>query len=388
MRLQTRRTLSTWIPLLLVAVTLLPMGVSAQGSNYRAASTVRINPADTLQRNLMAAGQFVEIMGTINNDLYSASRHLILDGTVTDDAIVAGQVLSIRGHVGDMLMAAGESLVIDGEVDGDLFAAGRDVRITENAVIHGNAFVGGATIVFNGTVDGWLRGAGEQMQLNGRVRNKTELYGNDITFGDTYHAAYGTNISSDREIYRENLGTIPDNLTIVVTEPDVLPLILFKLGFFLSLLITGLVLLRLFQQTAVDIQRFATERFWKNTGVGLLSFLLVPLVIVVLVMLVFTIPLSFILAMLYGLALLVSYLLVAMILGVMSILYFKDDPEPSAYYWGLALGMLFIAILVNLPFIGWLFNLLLLFFGLGSLVYYIWMMSGDRSVGSADMETE
>lgn len=141
-------------------------------------------------------------------------------------------------------------------------------------------------------------------------------------------------------MYRENLGYVPDNLSITINEPRFWPLILFKVGLYLSFLITGLVLIRLFQQTSSDLYRFSTERFFKNSGIGLLTFIAVPLIILLLFVLVLTIPLSIILILLYGVALFFSYLLVAMILGVMSIQYFQDEATTSTYYWGLSLGMI------------------------------------------------
>ena len=359
----------------------------AQGSTYKAGEFIQIAGSDSIQSQVLAAGQTIDMLGWLGNDFFAAAELLTIDGTVTDDAIVAGRRITVRGTVGDLLMGAGETILIDGVIDGDLFAAGREVRIVEGARIRGNAFIAAASVLFEGgTIDGVLRAAGEELQMNGAVDSRADLYGHEFTFGPDYMAANGTNITSDQPVYRENLGHIPENLNIVINEPDILPVILFKAGFYISMLLTGLVLLRIFQQTAIDMQRFATERFWKNTGIGLLAFLLVPFSVLVLIFLVFTIPLSIILALLYGLSLLAGYLLVAMILGVMSIFYFRPDVGVSAYYWGLALGMLYIAILVNLPFIGWFLNAILLFFGLGSLVYYLWHLSrsGETAVNTEE----
>lgn len=349
--------------------------VAAQGSVYRSGEFVRISKSDSIANQLMAAGQTVEMFGWLGNDLFSAAEVVSVDGTISDDALIAGRQVTIRGSVGDLLMGVGETVLIDGDIQGDLFAAGREVRIARDARIGGNVHIAAASIVLDGgTVEGIFRAAGQSFTLNGTVGNKTELYGNNITFGSDYRAEYGTDIYSDEPVYRENLGNVPPDLNITVSESSALPGIFFKTGFYLSLLVTGLILIWVFHRSATDLYRFANEQFWKNTGTGLLAFLLIPLAAFILILLVFTIPLSFILMVLYALALLVSYLLVAMILGVRSILFFRDEATPSTYYWGLVLGMVIVAILVNLPFVGWLFNAILIFFGLGSLVYYFWTM--------------
>lgn len=368
-----------------LALLLVPLLLSAQGSIYKNGSLVQVSEADSIQRQLIAAGETVEMSGWLGNDFLSAGRFIMLNGIVNDDAIIAGQQVIIDGEVGDLLMSAGETIILNGVVKGDAFLGAREIRITEGARIEGNALLGAATIVMDGgSIGGWLRAAGDELRLNGEIDEFTELYSNDITFGDDYRSSFGTSITSDETIYRENLGVVPADLTLSVQEDPVIFLIVTKIIFYLSILITGLILLRIFQETAIDIHRFATEKFWKNTGVGLITFIGVPFAIVLLLLPVLTIPLSVLLLLVYLLALFTGYLLVALTLGVMGILYFKSEPEISTYYWGLALGMVIIAVLTNLPFIGFVLNALLLFFGLGSLSYYIWLVTtGKKTRGTA-----
>lgn len=348
----------------------------AQESSYKTGTTLHLSKEDTLSGNVIWAGQHIEILGYLDNDLFSASRQLMLQGKVEDDAFLAGQFVSVTGTIGDMLVAVGETVIIDGVIDGDLLVAGREVRISSNARILGNAAIGGEHIILEGgSIQGWLRAAGSNVELNGSVDNFVELYSNDVTFGKNYSAAYSTTITGTEQIHRENLGVIPENLNIFIEEPDLWHIVLFQLWFFLSLMLTGLILIRIFQQTAIDMYRFATERVFTNTGIGLLALIGVPIAMLVLAILFITLPMALLLGMLYGLALFISYLLVAMVLGVTGISYFQPKPTQATYYWGLVLGMFLVAIFTNLPFIGWLLNLFFILFGLGSVIYYLWMMS-------------
>jgi len=349
--------------------------VIAQSSTYRSGEFIRVSESDSIQTQLLAAGQTIEVLGWIGNDLFSAAELLSVDGNIKDDAIVAGRRISIRGTIGDLLMGAAETFIIDGQISGDVFIAGREIRITNTAQIKGNVYVAAASLIVDGgTIEGQLTAAAGEINLNGIIHNKANLYGNNFNFGPNYEAEYGTDITSDEPVHRENLGNIPENLNITINEPSFWPVILFKIGFYFALLVTGLVLIWVFPQTTADLYRFSTEKIWKNTGVGLLTFIIWPLIIFLLFILILTMPLSIILILLYGITLLVSYLLVSMILGLMSISYFQKINAISTYYWGLALGIIFVGILVNLPFIGWLFNIILMLFGLGSLVYYFLTM--------------
>jgi len=359
---------------------LIPLLVSAQGSIYKFGPTIRINKGDSISNNVMAAGQFIDIYGHLGDDLYGGARNLVINGSIDDDAIVAGQNVTVTGTVGDMLVAAGENVLIDGQIYGDLFAAGAEVRIAPDAHIHGNVAVAGDKITFEGgTIDGWMRASGNEITLDGSVGNYVELYGNKFNFGDNYRPESGTTITATHEIDLNDLGTPPDDLQIVVNKENTWGAALFlSLWFYVSLLITGALLIFIFRETTNDLHRFSTERYIRNTGIGFLTFLATPIVVIILLVLVLTIPLSLLLITLYGLALFIGYLLVALTLGTLVIRFIKSEQTFLDYFWGLALGMVIIFILSILPFVGWIINLLLIFFGLGTFVTYFWQLRENR----------
>lgn len=361
-------------------VLLLPMLLMAQGSTYKIGSTIRINKSDSIANNVIAAGQFVDVYGHLGDDLFAVARNLVINGHISDDAIVAGRSVTVTGSVGDMLVAAGETVLIDGEVNGDLFAAGAEVRIAPTAHIHGNAALAGNRVIFEGgTIDGWMRVSGADVKLNGSVGNYVELYGNNFTFGDNYRPQSGTTITATEELDADEMGKPPEDLQIVVDKENMWGAAFFvSIWFYVSLLITGILLMLIFKQTTIDMHRFSTEHYFKNTGVGLLLFIVVPIAVIVTLILILTIPLSIILLILYGLSLFTGYLLVAVTLGTVSIRFFKTQEDFSDYLWGLALGIIIILLLSIIPFVGWVINLLLIFFGLGTLISYFWEMRENR----------
>lgn len=354
---------------------LLPTLVMAQGSTYKFGSNIRVNKSDSISGNVITAAEYVDILGQID-DLFSASRNLEISGTINDDAIVAARLVTIRGKVGDMVMAAGETVIIDGEIDGDLFAAGNEVRLTPNATIRGNAALAGNEITFDdASVGGWIRATGNEIVMDGTVRGYVKLYGNDFTFGDHYNPGSHTTVTTTREISREELGNPPEDLEINVEKEESWGFgLFFGIWFYVSMFITGALLILLFGGTTGDLYRFSTERYFRNTGVGLLLFIGIPIAIILLLFLILTIPLSLMLMLFYGLALFISFLLVAITLGTKSIRYFKTRDDFADYYWGLALGIILIVLLTALPYVGGIINLLLIFFGLGTLLSYIWQM--------------
>jgi len=357
-----------------VLITVLSTDLLLAQSVYRTDGSVQVSESDTLSRQLFAAGEWIEIAGVLENDLFAAGRQVSIDGTVMDDAFIAGESVTVNGFIGDMLATMAESLVLDGNVAGDVFAMGRVVRLNGKTTIGGNLFIGAQDVQIDGSeVSGNALLAANRVHLNSRFGGHVTIYGSNITFGPDYYSSKETKIVSSEPIYRDNLGEIPERLTIEVQRPPYLPVFLFQVWFYLSLLLTGIVLLLLFRKTAEDMQRFAVERFWKNTLTGLLLFLLVPIALLLLMVPLITIPLVALTGILYLVVLFTSYLFTAMVLGLQIILWFKKEATPPTYYFALALGLIVIAAMNNLPVLGPLFSIFLLFFGLGSFAAYVFM---------------
>ncbi|MFN1834150.1 hypothetical protein AB2B38_002715 [Balneola sp. MJW-20] len=356
----------------LISFVFLTSAVSAQNTQYQSAESIRISENDTLTGNTWLAGSLIEVSGFIDNDLFAAGEQIFLEGNIKDDAFLAGSNISFRGEVNDMLVTAGETVIIDGLVRGDLLSFGSNIHITNEGHIEGNAILMGSNVSFEGgIIDGWLRVGGNKIRLDGKVGKYTEIWSKDITFGTAYDAAYSTTINSEVPVYKENLGVIPDDLVISIEEKNIWQFLLVRLWVFASILLTGILLFWLFPDSAKDLHKFACESYWKNTGTGLLSFIFIPILILVLLGLILTIPLGILLGLTYLIILFLSYILVAMVIGVKVIEIFKKEGNNSNFYWGLFAGMILISILINLPYIGWLFNILLIFYGLGSIVHYI-----------------
>ncbi len=359
--------------------------VFAQGSVYRAGDMIRIPAPDSLDRQLMAAGEWIDISGVLANDLFAAGSNISIDGTIDDDAFLAGDNISIKGTIRDMLAAAAGNLILDGEIGGDLFAAAQSLHFLGNSRVGGNIYAAGEKIIVDerAVLEGYSRLAAKSIYLDGHFRDHVVIYSNDITFGPGYYSDGDTKIISSQSIYRDNLGVIPERLTIELRQPPILPVIFLQIWFYLGLLVIGCLLLYLFRPVAVDLQRFASERFWKNTGIGVLVILLVPLALFLLLFPIITIPLVLFLGVLYLIVLFLSYLAVALILGVQLMRWFKKEISPAAWYGSLAIGLIIIAILNNLPFLGPVFNLFLLFFGVGSFTSYLAMRYRNRTVYNA-----
>ena len=84
--------------------------------------------------------------------------------------------------------AAGQNIEVYGTVNGDLFLAGDNITVdSEN--INGDIFAAGNTITIKGTVNGSVRTAGQQVNIMAQVRDNVMFFGPlawTIIFGLTF----------------------------------------------------------------------------------------------------------------------------------------------------------------------------------------------------------
>ena len=144
-----------------------------------------------------AAGERVEVYGTIEGDAYIAGGEVVIDGVIVGDLLVAGGDVRIAGEVLQDVRVMGGQVFVTGTVSGSVSAAAGDITLVESAQIDGslvaaagnirsNAPVGSHTTLAGGvlsvanTIDGDLKASVGEM----RVTSKAEVSGDVVYWSD------------------------------------------------------------------------------------------------------------------------------------------------------------------------------------------------------------
>ena len=358
--------------LLLMLLVTVSMGSAAE---YRSGQSVYINEEDTLNSDLFAGAKTVSILGTLNGDVYAGCQQLEIEGEVSDDVIAACQTLRINNKVGDQVIGFAQSIVIDSEVGGDVLAYAGEVRLTKNAHILGNLYVGTSNLNFEGgTIEGKIFGGAKRAYLNGKVLKNVDLGLGSIEFGEAYKANDGTKLKLHNPL-DDDAEYIPDDLEISYFETKYFFTGLFFYWSIISMFIVGVLLITIFKNFSLDLISYAKQNVWKNLGLGAIFFIVVPIALVILAVLVVTIPVSLILLSIYLIVLYLSSIFSGLILGDYLIEMLKKNGNSKQLIWSLLLGVFFIALIPKIPAIGWLFSLLFICFGMGTFVLYVYQLS-------------
>ena len=360
----------------LIFLSIIGILVSMAGAaEYRSGESITIQEEDSLFSDLFVGSRYVNIRGVVAGDIFVGCEQATVEGRVLDDVIAGCRNLQISGDVDDMVIGFAETIVIDGEVGGDVIGFGKILRITQRAKIKGNVYVGaGELLLEGGSIGGFIKGGAGKVHLNGTVKGKVELEAGDIYFGPDYLAKGGTKLTLHKDLSEYELENVPDDLEVEVKSHSRFFQEAFFYWYLLSLLIVGILIIALFKNFSRDYISFAGNQIGKNFGFGFLGLVATPIVIVILAVLILTIPVSLILLSLFIILNYLSMAFSALFVGNYVISSFKKEKEQNNMFLSVLLGVILVTFVTEIPFIGWLFNLIIISFGMGSLGSYIWSL--------------
>jgi hypothetical protein len=365
-------------------VVLIALLFSAYAAEYKGAEIVTVEQGDTLETDLFAGCRYAEVYGVVEGDVYAGCERITIDGVVTQDVLAGCEELQIHGKVGDMVIFFGSTLLIDGEIGGDVLAFGGRVRLTERAVVNGNLFIGAGYLnMEGGRIEGNIRGGAGRTFFNGSVGEDVEMEVGTVKFGENYHAVGGTRLTLHDKLNEEKAGYLPENLETTVKE---------KHRFFqgavfywslIAMFIVGILIIAFFKNFSRDYVAFAGQNIGKHLGVGFLALVAPPIAILILLILVFTIPVGMITLAIYLILLYLSFVFTALYVGDYLLGLIRKNESAKSLLWPLLLGVILVVLFPKLPFIGWLFALVIICFGLGSFVSYIWNLKQANGTQTA-----
>lgn len=159
-----------------------------------AADFVLISEADTVPDDLYAAGNVVDVRGTIQGDLTAtASQRVIVSGTVEGDVVAIAPFVEITGDVEGSVRVIADRIRIIGTVGDDVVVAGRTASIQGvvgrdiMVFVHTARLTGSVTDNFQAFATGVIEivgGVGHDLEVNARRLEvaSTATVGGDVRY--------------------------------------------------------------------------------------------------------------------------------------------------------------------------------------------------------------
>ncbi|WP_410509677.1 polymer-forming cytoskeletal protein [Methanosarcina hadiensis] len=309
----------------------------------------------TSSGNAFGAGDNFRIDQDIQGDLVLAGSRIEINGNVMDDFTGAGGELVVNGDVSGNILVFGGTVRVNGDVGGDLVVAGGQIFLSQDSTVEGDILLAGGEITLNGIVNGdgsvsagTLR-TGENFELKGDLELEAENYPPDLE----ENVLGNLNVTAATRTQGPYAG-VPAG--VVVLFSFILEL--------LAALVLGFILIYTFPAFVTGLAEIVRFSTLKAGLVGLLLIILVPLTSLVLLFTAFGWSLSFLLILLFSLALLIATVPVKLLAG--AVIYnkaFKKESSKLMYYF---IGTIIFTIVYQIPLLGWLVRLIALLIGLGA----------------------
>jgi cytoskeletal protein CcmA (bactofilin family) len=372
----------------------------------------------TVKGDLIVFGSVITINGTVEGDLIAAGQSVVINGKVMDDARIAGAVLQIgdKASIGDDLISAGASLEAkDGsKVGGELVVGAAQALLAGD--VANDVLAGAGALELRGQFGGDVKAeVGDPNQDGGgppismfMPQNKVSVPnvtpGLTIAEGAKIKGAFEYTQSKDIKIPAGSVGG-----KVKRNEPVVDPAIVevkptpaqaamtwtFNLlRTIATLIIFGLLLGWLAPMFMKTLMEKLQTKPLASLGWGVVAYaafffaLLIIIVVMVIggalfgaltlsgisatiiwvgILLIFALAIGFVLATAF-----VAKIVVAWLCG--KLIFSRVNPAMAeSKFIPLILGVIILAVLMALPFAGWIFSLLAIFIGLGA----IWMWGNE-----------
>lgn len=315
-----------------------------------------------------------------------------------ENNLLVNENVNSREKIDNTSFVVGNLIKMSSEVDGINFVAGNDISLSskqDHLFVAGNvinlenietkeAFIAGSTINITSSTIRNLYAAAETIKLNSDISKNANLAGDKITIngkidGDVYIAAEKINIGEEAVIngtlkYPSNAKiNIPNTAHIGKIKPYkpsstsskksiIISTITEKTYSFLSMAIIGIILLSIAKPFFKKVEKLPSkiEEVLKQSLIGLLVLILIPIISLILICTIVGIPISIISLLIYGILIYLSIIPVAYFIGKN---LFKDKIKND--YSLLLITLLLIYLIRLIPVIGPIITFITIIFGLG-----------------------
>ncbi|PWR74791.1 hypothetical protein DLD82_07805 [Methanospirillum stamsii] len=295
--------------------------------------------------------------------------NIVIDEPIDDDLIASGGSMIVNAPVKSITWAGG-TLIVNEPVETNLIAAGGTIQV--NAPVGTDLVACGGNIDVNSDVGGKILAIGGTVTVSGNAENvaasggtvilgKNAVISKDVIIGSSGYTTQGT-IHGNLTIENEDESSIDmQEFGNMVSSIVTITMLICTFGF----LILGIILVKICPDLFNSILRTGTEKTLLSLVAGIAGLVLGFILFVILLITIIGIPLACFLFLLIILGLFLSTIVSGAILGSWIFQMAKKD---MGLIIGFVVGFIVLNILFFIPFIGFIFWIIAVFLGFGTLI--------------------
>ncbi len=299
--------------------------------------------------NYFAFDEDVKISKEVLGDIYSAGRKIDIKDNVEGDVIALGEIIDITSdEVNGNIRSGAQTLNINSKNIKNITSFGQNINIEEKTTAKA-IYVSAENINFKGSCEGFYA-TGDTIIINGKVNGDVNVTCDELIIADN------GDITGDIEVYSPKDPIVNSNVTMddiqytkienSTSENELKAFVGFgTIISILASLIIGLLLYSLFKKFFINSDDLLIKEPLPIVLGGMASFILAPIVSLLLFLTVIALPLGVISLIMYFIVVYLSPVIMGIILGRLIL----KNKNP---YLQLLIGILVIRILTLLPIIG------------------------------------
>lgn len=370
------------LPILLLGVFMVSDYAYAQ---ERAPQNTLLSKNEIINHDYFAAGETVNLSGTVNGDAYIAGGSVTVDGTINGDLLATGGNVTILGKVSGNVRAAGGNIIFSSNVGRNATIVGGSISTTEAGLITGSLATAGGNVSINSPVGKEINAAAGQLTLGNKINGPVNAYTSNLNLTPNAVIVGDLNYWSEKEIQINPDASISGEVKYhfvqtpkyekktkeVADSGKILGLItagtlMFSLYSFIVSLLIGLLIINFLPVFSVETVKTIETHPWMSLGIGFLTVILFPITFITLLITIIGIPLAFVELMALIILWFISETFVALFIGTKVLNYFRK--EKISKVWTLFAGLVILGLLSFIPVINFFAGMLTYLFGTGALL--------------------
>jgi cytoskeletal protein CcmA (bactofilin family) len=362
------RKIAAWLPVFAIFALFAP----AEATRFTAGEHYALKADTIIYDDLAIAVKEATLAGRILGDLIFAGNGLSSTGRVEGSVLAGGNNLQITGPVARSVRAFMSSLMIDDTVGHNVTAFGGELRLQQGAVIGRDVTFFGGTLVVAGKIDGKLTFAGGELVVSGIIKKGAKVKADKITLTSTAVIEGDFDYTSKKEAKIDSAAVITGKINHQLPKKKSGKgisgwTIFWWLLWRTSELVAGFLLIALFRKQMIALKETVAHSFLKTLGVGLLAFIVIPVMALLFAVVIVGLPLTLVLTAFYVVALFLSCNFTGLPVGEAVLRLFKKE-APVSPYAAMTIGVVLIQLLETVPYFGTLVVFVTAWIGLGAII--------------------
>lgn len=308
---------------------------------------------------------------TVNGDSALAGNVVDILGNIDGIGFIAGNTVNVNGNI-EYGFIAGQNVTISGNIAKNVYAAGSNITITKNANIGRDIFLAGENIIIEGPLNRHANISAnnivikEGSQINGNV----ELEAKNIDIEKNVSIKGTLKYNENAKVNIDNSASINNTEITEITKNqiDTNTIISNIINLIVVFLVISLALPQVVDKTNKVYNKKGFVFYLKNTGIGLLMIICIPIICILLLISSIGTALGLILTGIYIIGLYLAYAFAGYLLGELLLLKLLKL-NSNKYLIGI-IGIALLEVITLIPVVGGIISLIAIAIGIAT----IWLL--------------